>query len=116
MYSKCGCIDEARCIFNQTVERNSVLWTSIISGYAQNGRDSEALELFDYLVREEGFVPDHVCFTAVSTACNSSGFLDRGIGYFNKMRRDYRLVPEMDMCACLIDIYARKGFRPKQGS
>ncbi|XAR51433.1 hypothetical protein NMG60_11006064 [Bertholletia excelsa] len=113
MHSKRGCIDEARCIFNQTVERNSVLWTSMISGYAQNGRGSEASELFGYLVREEGFAPDHVCFTAVLTACTSSGFLDRGIGYFNKMRRDYGLVPEMDNYACLIDIYARNGLLTK---
>ncbi|KAA8546636.1 hypothetical protein F0562_003133 [Nyssa sinensis] len=109
MYSKCGSIDEARCIFDETVEKNNVLWTSMIMGYAQSGRGLDGLGLFDYLVTEEGFVPDYVCFTAVLTACNHAGFLDRGIEYFNKMRRDYGLVPKLDQYACLVDLYARNG-------
>ncbi|CAL5391840.1 unnamed protein product [Camellia sinensis] len=109
MYSKCGCIDEARSVFDQTVKKNSVMWTSMISGYAQSGRALDGLELFDYLLKEEGFMPDHVCFTAVLTACNHAGFLERGAEYFNKMRRDYCLVPELDQYACLIDLHARTG-------
>lgn len=79
MYSKCGSIDEAHCIFDQTVEKNNVLWTSVIMAYAQSDR---ALELFEHLVTEELFTPDHICFTAMLTACNHAGFLERGIEYF----------------------------------
>lgn len=109
MYSKCGCIDEARCVFDQTVEKNTIMWTSMITGYAQSGRGSEALELFDHLAAEECFKPDHVCFTAVLTACNHVGFLEGGINYFNKMINDYGLIPEIDQYACLVDLYARNG-------
>ncbi|XP_062101056.1 pentatricopeptide repeat-containing protein At2g13600-like [Humulus lupulus] len=109
MYSKCGSIDEARGIFDQTPEKNTVLWTSLIMGYAQSGRGSEALELFDHLVTEEGLKPDHICFTAILTACNHVGFLERGVDYFNKMIKDYGLVPELDQYACLVDLYARNG-------
>ena len=109
MYSKCGSIDEAHCVFDQTLEKNAVLWTSMIIGYAQSGRGLEALELFDHLVTKEGIKPDHICFTAVLTACNHAGFLERGIEYFNKMVKDYELVPELDQYACLVDLYARNG-------
>ncbi|KAF4349884.1 hypothetical protein F8388_005115 [Cannabis sativa] len=109
MYSKCGNIDEARCIFDQTLEKNTVLWTSLIMGYAHSGQGSEALELFDHLVTEEGIKPDHICFTAILTACNHVGFLERGVDYFNMMIKDYGLVPELDQYACLVDLYARNG-------
>lgn len=109
MYSKCGSIDWARCVFDQTVEKNSVLWTSMIMAYAQSGRALEALELFEYFVTKYKFMPDHVCFTAVLTACNHAGFLERGLDYFNEMRKVYGLVPEVDQYACLVDLYARNG-------
>ncbi|GMN34142.1 hypothetical protein TIFTF001_004530 [Ficus carica] len=109
MYSKCGSIDEAHSVFDQTVEKNTILGTSMIMGYAQSGRGSEALELFDHLVAEDWFKPDHVCFTAVLTACNHIGFLEGGICYFNKMINNYRLIPAIDQYACLVDLYARNG-------
>ncbi|XP_044469604.1 pentatricopeptide repeat-containing protein At3g02330, mitochondrial-like [Mangifera indica] len=108
MYSKCGHLVEARVIFDQTPVRNDVLWTSMIMGYAQSGKGSEALELFERLVTVEGYVPDKICFTAVLTACNHAGLLDKGVEYFNMMR-DYGLVPDLDQYACLIDLYARNG-------
>ncbi|XP_059624091.1 pentatricopeptide repeat-containing protein At3g12770-like [Cornus florida] len=109
MYSKCGSIVEARRVFDETIDKNSVLWTSMITGYAQSGKGLDGLELFDYLVKEEGVVPDHICFMAVLTACNHAGLLNKGIEYFNKMR-DYGLVPELDHYACLVDLYARNGY------
>ncbi|KAM7515849.1 hypothetical protein LguiA_005432 [Lonicera macranthoides] len=33
-YSKCGNIDEARRVFDRAIEKNSILWTSMIMGYA----------------------------------------------------------------------------------
>ncbi|XP_058069570.1 pentatricopeptide repeat-containing protein At2g13600-like [Magnolia sinica] len=108
MYSKCGSVDDARCIFDSTVERNSILWTSMIMGFAQNGRVEDGLELFELLVKD-GVKPDHVCFTGVLTACNHAGFLDKGIGYFDSMRSEYGLVPDLDQYACIIDLYGRNG-------
>lgn len=109
MYSKGGEIDDARCVLDQTSKKNTVLWTSIIMGYAQCGRSSEALELFERLLTELEFIPDHICFTAVLTACNHAGFVDKGVEYFNKMRTIYGLSPDIDQYACLLDLYARNG-------
>lgn len=113
MYSKCGSLDEAFSIFNQTVEKNGVLSTSMIMAFAQCGRGLDALKLFESLLSEEGFLPDHVCFTAVLTACNHAGLLDEAVQYFNKMGSEYRLDPQIDHYACLIDLYARNGLVQK---
>ncbi|KAJ8441041.1 hypothetical protein Cgig2_020332 [Carnegiea gigantea] len=86
MYSKSGSTDDARSVFDQTIERNSVLWTSMISGSAYNGRAIEGLELFGHVV-ENGCLPDHICFTAVFTACNHAGLLNKAVEYFDGMRR-----------------------------
>ncbi|KAL1325089.1 hypothetical protein AAHE18_13G136600 [Arachis hypogaea] len=109
MYSKGGDIGEARAVLDQTSNKNSVLWTSMITAYACCGRGLEALELFDHLLVEKEFIPDHVCFTAILTACNHAGFLHKGVEYFNKMSTDYQLSPDIDQYACLIDLYARNG-------
>ncbi|KAG5021867.1 hypothetical protein AAZX31_07G065800 [Glycine max] len=109
MYSKGGNIDEAQCVLDQTSKKNNVLWTSMIMGYAHCGRGSEALELFDCLLTKQEVIPDHICFTAVLTACNHAGFLDKGVEYFNKMTTYYGLSPDIDQYACLIDLYARNG-------
>ncbi|KAK7405456.1 hypothetical protein VNO78_06764 [Psophocarpus tetragonolobus] len=109
MYSKGGDIDEAQCVLDQTSKKNNVLWTSMIMGYSQCGRGSEALELFDCLLAKQELIPDHICFTAVLTACNHAGFLDKGVEYFNKMITIYGLSPDIDQYACLIDLYARNG-------
>nr|XP_025629853.2 putative pentatricopeptide repeat-containing protein At2g01510 [Arachis hypogaea] len=109
MYSKGGDIGEARAVLDQASNKNSVLWTSMIMAYAHCGRGLEALELFDHLLVEKEFIPDHVCFTAILTACNHAGFLHKGVEYFNKMSIDYQLSPDIDQYACLIDLYARNG-------
>ncbi|KAJ1404891.1 Tetratricopeptide-like helical domain superfamily [Sesbania bispinosa] len=109
MYSKGGDIDDAQCVLDQTSKKNNVLWTSMIMGYAQCGRALEALELFERLLTEQELIPDLICFTAVLTACNYAGFLEKGVEYFNKMRTNYGLCPDIDQYACLIDLYARKG-------
>ncbi|XP_047332134.1 pentatricopeptide repeat-containing protein At2g13600-like [Impatiens glandulifera] len=108
MYSKCGCMDESRSAFDQTIEKNRILWTAMISGYAQNGRGHESLELFDRMI-DQGFIPDHLCFTSVLIACNHAGLLERGLTYFDQMKSVYNLIPRLDQYGCLIDLYARKG-------
>ncbi|KAL5152407.1 Pentatricopeptide repeat-containing protein [Glycine soja] len=104
MYSKGGNSDEAQCVLDQTSKKNNVLWTSIIMGYAQCGRGSEAVEFFDCLLTKLELIPDHICFTAVLTACNHAGFLDKGVEYINKMTKIMAY-----QYACLLDLYARNG-------
>ncbi|XP_037495866.1 pentatricopeptide repeat-containing protein At4g19191, mitochondrial isoform X2 [Jatropha curcas] len=47
MYSKCGDVYSARCLFDSTCNRSCVTWTAMISGYAEKGDMDEALTLFN---------------------------------------------------------------------
>ncbi|KAK8500499.1 hypothetical protein V6N13_046897 [Hibiscus sabdariffa] len=49
MYNRCGKFDDARCIFDDMVFRDSVSWNSLIAGYSDNGYVSCALEMFSYM-------------------------------------------------------------------
>lgn len=53
MYSKCGYLDDAHNLFDETPVRNVVSWTSMITGYVQNGRPHDALFLFKDFLNEE---------------------------------------------------------------
>ncbi|KAK8953103.1 Pentatricopeptide repeat-containing protein [Platanthera guangdongensis] len=46
MYTKCGLLEDARCIFNSSVSRDVVSWTSMVNGYASHGRLNESENLF----------------------------------------------------------------------
>lgn len=37
MYSKCGCMEDARRIFGRMGDRSVVTWTTMTMGFAQNG-------------------------------------------------------------------------------
>ncbi|CAF1750596.1 hypothetical protein Bca4012_044208 [Brassica carinata] len=45
MYSKCGDVEDARCVFDDMPEKTTVAWNNIIAGYALHGYSEEALRL-----------------------------------------------------------------------
>ncbi|KAF8100909.1 hypothetical protein N665_0214s0068 [Sinapis alba] len=49
MYVKCGRLESARRVFDQTESKDLKFWTSAISGYAMNGIARDARELFDLM-------------------------------------------------------------------
>lgn len=53
MYGKCGVLDEARKKFDKMPERNVVAWNSMIASYVQNGKNEEAIEVFQDMRVEE---------------------------------------------------------------
>ena len=108
MYSKCGAISEAQKAFDYSPEKNRIMFTSMITGYAQNGKEFYALQMFEKML-EEGREVDHLCFTAALTACNHGGFVDQGIYYFNLMKTQFGLSPEVDQYACMVDLLGRAG-------
>ncbi|XP_072990123.1 pentatricopeptide repeat-containing protein At4g37170-like [Typha latifolia] len=106
MYSKCGNIEKARCVFEGMSKPDLVSWTSIISGYAQNGQPEEALRYFDMLL-ESGTKPDHVTFVGVLSACAHSGLVDKGMEIFHSIKKEYAIEYTSDHYACVIDLLSR---------
>ncbi|EFJ26160.1 hypothetical protein SELMODRAFT_34785, partial [Selaginella moellendorffii] len=70
MYSKCGCMGEARQVFDSIHRRDVVSWNAIITGYAHGGASESALELYQ-LMQQDGFVPNGRTFVATLSACAS---------------------------------------------
>ena len=46
MYSKCEIIEDARKVFDRMPQREAITWTTIVTGYAQNGLVEKSLKLF----------------------------------------------------------------------
>ncbi|KAJ4895737.1 Pentatricopeptide repeat-containing protein [Raphanus sativus] len=72
MYGKCGSLREAREVFDFMPQRNLVSYTSVITGYSQNGQEREAIKLYMEMLRA-GLVPDQYSFGSIIKACASAG-------------------------------------------
>ncbi|KAF7154822.1 hypothetical protein RHSIM_Rhsim01G0153200 [Rhododendron simsii] len=68
MYAKCGCIKDAKKVFNLMKIRDVITWITLIIGYAKNGRSgkmNEAKELHNLMSVE----PDSTVWKALLSAC-----------------------------------------------
>ncbi|KAK7378515.1 hypothetical protein VNO80_03957 [Phaseolus coccineus] len=75
MYSKCGSIDDAHCVFYQMPEKTTVGWNSIIASYALHGYNEEALSLY-FGMRDSGATIDHFTISIVIRICARLASLD----------------------------------------
>lgn len=109
MYCKCGSVETAVEVFRGMKEKDSVSWTSIISGLAVNGRARYALDLFSEMI-VKGFEPTHGTFVGVLLACAHAGLVEEGMNYFEDMQNVFKLVPEMKHYGCVVDLLSRYGY------
>ncbi|KAH7656273.1 TPR-like protein [Dioscorea alata] len=108
MYAKCGCVGNARRLFDSMTDKTVVSWTTMIAGHAMNGDAEEALDLFSRML-ESKLKPNHVTFLAVLQACTHGGFLEKGWYYFKMMNRVYHIKPRLEHYACMVDLLGRRG-------
>ncbi|GAA0161808.1 hypothetical protein LIER_18041 [Lithospermum erythrorhizon] len=108
MYCKCGCIDEAHCVFEEIRERDVVTWNTLIHGYARYGFSRKALELFETM-KKDRFKPDDITMVGVLSACSHTGLVDRGTEYFYSMGREYGIIANSKHYSCMIDLLGRAG-------
>ncbi|KAK7251924.1 hypothetical protein RIF29_35538 [Crotalaria pallida] len=77
VYSKCGCVDSARKVFDEIPERGVVSWTSMIAAYVRNDCASEGLSLFNRM--REGFVSgNEFTIGSLVSACTKLRSLHQG--------------------------------------
>lgn len=108
MYCKCGVAEKALKVFQEMKMKDSVTWTSVISGLAMNGFATLALELFSQMLKE-GRQPTHGAFVGILLACAHAGLVDKGLEYFHNMENVYGLKPEMKHYGCVVDLLSRSG-------
>ncbi|XP_054785943.1 putative pentatricopeptide repeat-containing protein At3g11460, mitochondrial [Prosopis cineraria] len=77
MYAKCGDLASARRLFDLVNEKSTLLWTTMIAGYASSGHPVESLELFRKLLRED-IRPNEVTLATVLSACADLGSMSMG--------------------------------------
>ncbi|XP_002961545.2 pentatricopeptide repeat-containing protein At5g27110 [Selaginella moellendorffii] len=110
MYAKCGSLDEARRVFDRMSlqSRNIVSWTAMISAYAQHGRSSESMELFQRM-QQRGVEPNQVTFISILSSCSHSGLIDHAAYCFYSMEQDHSLVASQSHLVHMVDLLGRAG-------
>lgn len=107
MYSKCGSLEEARKMFNSTIQRDAACWNSMIFTYAQHGEAKEALNMFEKMIND-GLKPNNVTFVGVLSACSHVGLVEEGLRHFYSMSM-YGIEPEMEHYVCMVSLLGRAG-------
>lgn len=105
MYSSLGRWDEAEEAFARIECKDVVSWTSMISGYSNNGMAEKAIETYK-MMELEGVMPDEIAITSVISACASFGFLDFGIKLHDIAER-VGLIGHVMVANALIDFYSK---------
>ncbi|KAG9458029.1 hypothetical protein H6P81_002537 [Aristolochia fimbriata] len=103
-YAKCGCIADAKRLFDKMEHRDLASWNAIITGLAQHGYAKDAIETFDKMVNEPDIEPDNITFIGVLSACSHAGLVEEGYQYFQMVKE-----PTIAHYACLVNLVGRAG-------
>ncbi|KAJ1382530.1 Tetratricopeptide-like helical domain superfamily [Sesbania bispinosa] len=108
MYAKCGDIKDALVLFRRLSEIDTMCWTGIIVGCAQNGRADEAINLLHKMM-ESGTKPNKITILGVLTACRHAGLVDQAWDIFNSIEAEYGLTPCSEHYNCMVDLLGQAG-------
>ncbi|KAM0836131.1 hypothetical protein ACQ4PT_062501 [Festuca glaucescens] len=108
MYTRCGCVEKAYEVFCGTPRKTVVTWSAMISGLAANGFGKDAISAFEEMSKS-GVAPDAQTFTGVLSACSHSGLVDEGFRFFDMMRYEYQMMPNVRHYGCIVDLMGRSG-------
>ncbi|XP_065854218.1 pentatricopeptide repeat-containing protein At3g49170, chloroplastic [Euphorbia lathyris] len=107
LYSKCGEIDKANCIFQGMGDkRDLVSWSALISCYANNRMEFEAINMYlDMLY--SGFYPNEYCYSAVIRACSKPGNVSIGEIVFGSVIKSGHFDAHVCVGCGLIDMFVK---------
>ncbi|GAB4860593.1 hypothetical protein Ancab_035754 [Ancistrocladus abbreviatus] len=108
MHAKCGNIEEACQLFEEIPQPDVFPYSALITGLASHGHGMKALEFFRKM-QMANVVPDYITFVGVLTACRHTGLVEEGLQFWESMMKDYKIVPDADHYACLVDMLGRAG-------
>lgn len=108
LYAKCGLMDDALRMFEEYSQPDMVMWTTIVTGYEQNGYAEEALALFRRMVSVERVSPDAVALVSVVSACAQLLSLKGGRSVHGFLIR-IGLNGGLSLVNALLNLYAKTG-------
>ncbi|XP_023518110.1 pentatricopeptide repeat-containing protein At5g50390, chloroplastic [Cucurbita pepo subsp. pepo] len=107
MYSKCGGLEDAHCVFDEMPDKTIVGWNSIIAGYALHGYSEEALNLY-YQMRDSGVKIDHFTFSIIIRICSRLASVTRAKqAHASLVRNGFGL--DVVANTALVDFYSKWG-------
>ncbi|KAK7273401.1 hypothetical protein RIF29_14450 [Crotalaria pallida] len=107
MYSKCGVIEDARCVFDQMSEKTTVGWNSMIAAYALHGYSEEALNMY-YDMRYSGAKMDHFTISIVIRICSRLASLEHAKQAHAALVR-HGFGSDLVANSALVDFYSKWG-------
>jgi len=109
LYGKMGRLSYAEKVFREMVVRKVCTWNAMISSLASNGREKEALDMFEEM-KLHGLKPSSITLVAVLTACARGNFVREGLELFGSMWQDFGIEPIMKHYGCVVDLLGRAGY------
>ncbi|XP_060180300.1 putative pentatricopeptide repeat-containing protein At3g25060, mitochondrial [Lycium barbarum] len=106
MYAKNGELEIATRVFRKMPSKNTVSWSALISGFAQNGFAVNALQLLIEM-QVSGFTPDVASLVSALLACSHVGSLKLGRSIHGYVAR--KVIMDQVLSTALIDVYAKCG-------
>ncbi|KAH7302192.1 hypothetical protein KP509_23G060300 [Ceratopteris richardii] len=107
MYMKCHRLEDARGVFEDMPEHDSVTWSTLLAGYASQDLGHEVLDLFCQM-KKGGISPTPVTFISVLKACSSISSLEEGqITHSSLIEHGYE--DNIYLGNSLIDMYSKCG-------
>ncbi|EOA35127.1 hypothetical protein CARUB_v10020251mg [Capsella rubella] len=109
-YSAAGNVDDARQVFDETSDKQSIiLWTAMVSAYNENDRSVEAIELFQRMEAEKMEL-DEVIVTVALSACADLGAVQMGERIYScGVKRKRRLARDLTLRNSLLNMYVKSG-------
>ncbi|KAI5082473.1 hypothetical protein GOP47_0002216 [Adiantum capillus-veneris] len=113
-YVKCGALTKAQHTLEELPFRNTVSWSALIAGYAQQGHGEQALQCFARM-KQEGFSPDAVTYACILKACGTIKAADVGEQIHSEIARHGWLESNSMLGNAVVDMYANCGALLKAG-
>lgn len=108
MYAKLGAMDCARRVFELLPIKDVISWNTLITGYAQNGLASEAIDAYNMMEECGKVVPEQGTWVSILPAYSHLGALQQGMKIHGRLIKN-RLYLDVFVGTCLIDMYGKCG-------
>ncbi|CAN1280611.1 Pentatricopeptide repeat-containing protein At5g19020, mitochondrial [Linum perenne] len=108
MYAKCGHLGDAQSMFDSCSKLDPVSYNIMIAGYAMHGHANISLEVYADL-QTRGLKLNAITFIGVLSACCHAGMVDLGKRYFESMKSEHKVNPDIKHYGCMVDLLGRSG-------
>ncbi|EEF43683.1 pentatricopeptide repeat-containing protein, putative [Ricinus communis] len=108
MYAKLGATESARAVFERLPVKDVISWNTLITGYAQNGLASEAIEVYNMMEECKEVSPTQGTWVSILPAYSHLGALHQGMRTHGHVIKN-SLHLDVFVGTCLIDMYGKCG-------